>query len=275
MTTFRDSFGSPADRLFLAVLAAAVLHALLIFGVRFQLPRPAPVKRNLDIELVSRPDRERPEKADYRAPHDSRGGAPRKAKPRPLPKTPPAGSPRAASDRPQPRKEKPVLTAERAETALAAKPNPPEAHPRLNPGVLARQIAELGQVTKRPLLFGSERVTPIRQIRAHKYVAAAYERAWQDKVERIGNLNYPDEARRKGISGRLLMSVWVARDGTVKKIKIHRSSGHKVLDAAAIRIVRLAAPFAPFPKELAAETDILVITRTWNFYNDAGLAMGR
>ncbi len=275
MTMFRESFGSPADRLLVAVLAAAVFHALLIFGVRFHLPRPAPAKPALDIELMMQPERERPEKADYRAAHDSRGGGPRKARPRPLPKTPPSGRPRAASGRPQPRQEKPVLTAERAEAAVAAKPNPPEDRPRLNPGVLARQIAQLGRTTKRPLLFGSERVTPIHRIRAHKYVAAAYERAWQDKVERIGNLNYPDEARRKGMSGRLLMSVWVARDGTVKKIKIHRSSGHKVLDAAAIRIVRLAAPFAPFPKELAAETDILVITRTWNFYNDSGLAMGR
>ncbi len=275
MTMFRESFGSSSDRLLLAVLAASVLHALLIFGVRFHLPRPASVERMLDIELVSQPNRERPEKADYRAAHDNQGGAPRKAKPRPSPKTPPSGRPRAAPARPQPRRERPVLTAKRSEAALADKPNPSEDRPRLNPGVLARQIAELGRVTKRPLLFGSERVTPIRQVRAHKYVAAAYERAWQDKVERIGNLNYPDEARRKGMSGRLLMSVWVARDGTVKKIKIHRSSGHKVLDDAAIRIVRLAAPFAPFPKELAAETDILVITRTWNFYNDAGLAMGR
>lgn len=273
MTTLPDSFGSSSDRLLLAVLAAAVLHALLIFGIRFQLPRPAPVKRNLDIELVQQPNRERPKKADYRAAHDSQGGAPRKARPKPLPKALPSGHPRSAANQSQDKKA--VLTAARADMAVASKSKQPQNRPQLNPGILARQIAELGQVAKRPVLFGSQRVTPIHQIRAHRYIAAAYERAWQDKVERIGNLNYPDEARRKGMSGRLLMSVWVAKDGTVRKIEIHRSSGHKVLDAAAMRIVRLAAPFAPFPKELAAQTDILVITRTWNFYNEAGLAMGR
>ncbi|HEB76961.1 MAG TPA: energy transducer TonB [Methylothermaceae bacterium] len=265
---------SSSDRLFLAVLAALVLHALLIFGIRFQLPRPAPVKRNLDIELVQQPSRERPDQADYRAAHDSQGGASRRERPRPVAKAPPAGQPRSRPVRPRSRDKKPVLTAAEADTAVVSGSKQVPSQPRLNPGLLARQIAELGKVSKRPLLFASERVTPIHRIRAHKYIAAAYEKAWQDKVERVGNLNYPDEARRKGMSGRLLMSVWVAKDGRVRKIKIHRSSGHKVLDAAAIRIVRLAAPFSPFPKELAAQTDVLVITRTWNFLSEAGLAMG-
>jgi len=269
-----DTLGSASDRLLVAVLVALALHAALIFGVRFRLPQPQRVDRVLDIELVQRPDSRRSDQADYRADQDSDGGAPRRAKPRPVARTQPPGRLRAG-DRARPQPGKPLLTRQDSgETAL-----PPEKQrseqPRLNPGILARQIAELG-VTPRPQIrFGSERVTPIKQIRAHKYVAAAYERAWQEKVERIGNLNYPDEARRRGLSGRLLISVWVAKDGTVRKIKIHRSSGHKVLDQAAVRIVRLAAPFAPFPKELAAQTDVLVITRTWNFYNEAGLAMGR
>ena len=48
-------------------------------------------------------------------------------------------------------------------------------------------------------------------------------------------------------------------------IRLTRSSGHALLDDAAIRIVRLAAPYAPFPKEIREETDILEITRTWQF----------
>jgi protein TonB len=116
---------------------------------------------------------------------------------------------------------------------------------------------------------------PIQQVNAYKHIAAAYERAWQDKVERVGNLNYPEEARRLGLSGSLLVSVWVAKDGQVKKVKIHRSSGVEALDQAVLRIVRLASPFSPFPVELARQADEIVITRTWKFYDEAGFAMGK
>ncbi len=273
--TLETRFGSPGDRLLVATLIALVLHAALIFGLRFRLPEPPPVRRTLDVELVSRPTDQRPEKADYLASHDSDGGARRQA---PTPQPPPRSRPRGVPQPPVPVKPQPrrVMTRHQAPQAVTRSPRPePQPRPRLDPGLLARQIAELGVTPRHRRRFEAERVTPIERIRAHKYVAAAYERAWQKKVERIGNLNYPDEARRKGLSGRLLVSVWVAKDGTVKKIKIRRSSGYKVLDAAAVRIVRLASPFAPFPKELAQQTDVLVITRTWNFFNDNGLAMGR
>nr|MCU0937331.1 energy transducer TonB [Gammaproteobacteria bacterium] len=79
---------------------------------------------------------------------------------------------------------------------------------------------------------------------------------WRAKVERVGNLNYPDEARRQKLSGSLLLDVSVNTDGTVNEIQLRRSSGHKVLDDAAIRIVRLAAPFPPFPKDIEQEVDM-------------------
>jgi protein TonB len=99
--------------------------------------------------------------------------------------------------------------------------------------------------------------------RAHKY--AAYMEAWRQKVERVGNLNYPDEARRANLSGNLLLDVALRPDGSVDEIILRRSSGKKVLDDAAIRIVKLAAPFARFPKNIAEETDILHVERTWQF----------
>ena len=108
----------------------------------------------------------------------------------------------------------------------------------------------------------------VNSVNAHKYKAAAYERTWQDKVERIGNLNYPDEARRKNLSGGLLLSVGIKPDGSIHSIQVRRSSGESVLDDAAVRIVRLSAPFSPFPEELKQEADVLVITRTWKFSND-------
>ncbi|MGR8946551.1 MAG: energy transducer TonB [Gammaproteobacteria bacterium] len=102
-----------------------------------------------------------------------------------------------------------------------------------------------------------------------EYRYAAYMEAWRAKVERVGNLNYPDEARRKNLSGALLLDVALNPDGSVREINVRRSSGHKSLDDAAIRIVELAAPFARFPPDILKEVDILHVTRTWKFLNSA------
>ncbi len=98
---------------------------------------------------------------------------------------------------------------------------------------------------------------------------ASYMEAWRAKVERVGNINYPYEARKKNLSGKLLLDVAILQDGTVQQITIRRSSGKKILDRAAVRIVELAAPFAPLPESITREVDILHITRTWNFVNDS------
>ncbi len=92
--------------------------------------------------------------------------------------------------------------------------------------------------------------------------------AWRAKVERVGNLNYPDDARKKKLSGSLILDVALNSDGSVSRITVRRSSGIKVLDDAAIRIVELSSPFAPFPEQIKEETDILHITRTWQFLNN-------
>lgn len=88
---------------------------------------------------------------------------------------------------------------------------------------------------------------------------------WVESVERMGNLNYPDEARRNQLHGELILIVGIFKNGELESITIEESSGHKVLDDAAIRIVELAAPFAPMTGQLAEETDILYIVRTWEF----------
>jgi len=101
--------------------------------------------------------------------------------------------------------------------------------------------------------------------RAKEYAFTRYVDDWRIKVERIGNLNYPDEARRQKIYGSLVLTVSIRADGTVENVEINRSSGQKVLDAAAIRIVQLASPFAPFSEVMRKKVDILSITRTWTF----------
>ncbi|MBI4694267.1 MAG: energy transducer TonB [Gammaproteobacteria bacterium] len=98
-----------------------------------------------------------------------------------------------------------------------------------------------------------------------EYQYAAYMEAWRAKVERIGNLNYPDEARQRKLSGSLLLDVALRPDGTVIEIVVRKSSGHKVLDDAAVRIVELAAPFAQFPDDIRKQVDVLHVTRTWKF----------
>jgi protein TonB len=94
---------------------------------------------------------------------------------------------------------------------------------------------------------------------------ARYVEDWRGKIERVGNLNYPDEARRQKLYGTLVLTVSVRRDGTVESIEVNRSSGFRLLDQAAIRIVELAAPFSKFPPDIAKDIDILAITRTWSF----------
>ena len=101
--------------------------------------------------------------------------------------------------------------------------------------------------------------------REHRF--ATYMDAWRRKVERVGNLNYPEEAERRGLAGDLLLDVAIRPDGTVEEITLRRSSGERVLDEAAIRIVEIAAPFSEFPEDIAEDVDILHIERTWIFHS--------
>jgi periplasmic protein TonB len=101
--------------------------------------------------------------------------------------------------------------------------------------------------------------------RAQEYRFALYVDNWREKVERIGNLNYPEEAKTRKVYGRLTLTVAIKDDGTIERVDVNKSSGHRVLDEAAKRIVFLAAPFARFPEDIAKDTDILEITRTWTF----------
>ncbi|MDX2218964.1 MAG: TonB family protein [Burkholderiales bacterium] len=94
---------------------------------------------------------------------------------------------------------------------------------------------------------------------------ALYVDSWRVKVERVGNINYPQEARDRNIQASLQMEVAIKSNGDVENVTITRSSGHKFLDRAAMRIVRMAAPYEPFPPALKKDTDVLHIVRTWYF----------
>ncbi len=101
--------------------------------------------------------------------------------------------------------------------------------------------------------------------RAEEYRFARYVEDWRLKIERIGNLNYPEAARQQKLYGSLLLTVSIKSDGSVENIEVNRGSGSRILDAAAVKIVEMSAPFAPFPPDIKRDTDILHITRTWSF----------
>jgi len=107
--------------------------------------------------------------------------------------------------------------------------------------------------------------------RTQSAVEAQYLDAWRQRIERVGTANFPEEAKRQGVFGTVMVTVAIRADGTVEKIDIDRSSGSLVLDAAVEKIVQLAGPFKPFPDSLRKEADILHITRNWSFTRSDGL----
>ncbi|MDR1662613.1 MAG: energy transducer TonB, partial [Azoarcus sp.] len=91
--------------------------------------------------------------------------------------------------------------------------------------------------------------------------------AWRRKAERIGELNYPAAARGK-LYGDLVMTVAIRKDGSIENIIVDRPSPYKVLNEAAVRIVRMGEPYAPFPPDIARDFDIIEVSRTWFFTSD-------
>jgi protein TonB len=128
--------------------------------------------------------------------------------------------------------------------------------------VISKQQDDYQKRPKRKFLGG----------RTKEYKYALYVESWRQKVEKIGNVNYPEAARDLKLYGQLQMTVSIKPDGSVESIEINRSSGHKVLDAAAKHIVELGAPYAQFPEDIRKEVDILSITRTWTFTKEDSLA---
>ena len=121
----------------------------------------------------------------------------------------------------------------------------------------------------------SQRIQKYNQRPRRKFIGAtakevnyaAYLEAWRQKIERLGTINYPANARGK-IYGSLMLSVAIRKNGSIEKVRVMRSSGHKILDEAALRIIKLGEPYARFPADIAAETDVIEINRWWKFTKD-------
>ncbi|GAB4168681.1 MAG: energy transducer TonB [Wenzhouxiangellaceae bacterium] len=281
--------GDDRDALLLGLVLAVAIHAVVIsqVGFRWLLPGHSDEAPSLDVILVDTASDTAPDQADFLAQANQRGGGENDeterptAPPAPDPVPQPDPGPELLHTAPPPEADPSAdevitVASDAASDHSLATETAPETRPELPDRLdLLRQAQALTQMSPDPMDF--ERVLPKRprkkfitaNTREHLY--AAYMRAWVAKVERIGNMNYPEEARRRNLEGSLVLSVDVLPDGSIERVQILRSSGHELLDEAAVRIVRLAAPFAPLPPDILKETDILTITRTWQFSARHGL----
>ena len=259
------------DRFALTLFFALVAHAMIILGITFGVHEDSPPDNTLptlDITVVTR-ETPPPEEADYLAQssQDGGGNVPEKVRPtQAIQEQAPAVMP-----------QQPVPTPAQVVTTTAADrqirqedtETPETRKPELTATRLIERSMEMvnlnAQLSESMQAYADRPRQVFVSARTQEFKYANYMREWVKKVERVGNLNYPDQARRQGLSGKLMLDVTMNADGTVRDISILRPSGHAVLDEAAIRIVNLAAPFAPFPPEILKDADILHITRTWEF----------
>lgn len=263
------------------MLFSLLLHGVVILGITFTYVKAKPSLPTLDVTLVDVANREAPDKADFLAQANNSGGgesdkAARPSQPfsgaLPLPSNGIAPQPvEAAAPRPQEATNDKLLTTTgnsrySVDTQSAKLEQTPQDLPESADEVKRRQeMAQLAaEVRNRSEQYAKRPKKKFISSNTKEYVYAAYMRGWVDRVERIGNLNYPNEARRRGLHGDVLLTVTLNRDGSVKGIEVVQSSGQPLLDAAAERIVRLAAPFPSLPAD-KERIDELNITRTWQF----------
>ena len=197
--------------------------------------------------------------------------------PAPVAPTPPEPEPISKPEPPAPLPSKKLVAQKATKTAVTSTPSPkvkeitkPKKRKRLSISkLLASSNQEIQRISaelaRKQKIYAKRPRRKAINASTKEYKYATYLDTWRRKVERIGNLNYPDEAKRKKLYGNLVLHVAVRSDGSIDNIRILHSSGHKLLDDAAIRIVKLTSPFAPFPPDILKETDILDITRTWRF----------
>ncbi len=288
---------SSHDQLGLSMFGSALFHLVLILGVTFTLPKVRELQGlpTLEITLVQAHSDETPEKPEFLAQANQAGGGDsqqadvatnplpvreigQRSQPVPVMQPPPTPPVLSSTQR----QETPLNQNKAAQKIHQPEPQPQKVVERLLPdnlGMIQRPALELERarlVAEIDRAWNEYQQRPRHtylHARTREYKYAAYMKAWEAKVERVGNLNYPEEAKRRGLSGQLRLDVALNPDGTVHSMTVLHSSGLPLLDDAAKRIVQLAAPFAPFPHNIHEETDVLHITRTWRF-NDGALMQG-
>jgi protein TonB len=278
---------SATDRLGLALFVSILVHMVVVLGVTFGATRTRiPGAETLEITLVQTRTDRAPDNPQFLAQANQDGGG--SADSRDIARSPlPITELSDQNDRvpvavPEPQQRTRALSdlvalftgRDARRQVRSVEPHPDKKEKRHAPermGLPDRRQRDIERARLNAEINRS--FQEFQQMPRHKYLNArtqeykyaAYMDAWRAKVERVGNLNYPEQAKRRNISGSLVLDVAINHDGAVKGVEILRSSGHKMLDDAAVRIVELAGPYAPLPPDMRAETDILHITRTWKF----------
>lgn len=279
----------PNERLSATLVLATVLMGVVILGINFAREAAAPVTPTLDVILTQTMTEQPPDQADFIAQANNQGGGdqdkvqrPRDDKLARVPQPDPGIAPEtqvAQAPPAEPKAVMRVLTNTRPTDQVVPIPEDQrsqEAMPLPTGQELIQQSLEIArlsaEIDRQQQLYAKRPRRKFISASTQEYVYASYLRAWVAKVERVGNLNYPDEARRRSLFGRLVMTVAVRRDGSVEDITLNEPSGEPLLDQAAIRTVHLAEPFPPLP---VTEDDIdrLHITRTWEF-SPGGVSSG-
>jgi len=275
---------SPNDRLGMTIFFALLFHGIVILGITFVSSPSAKQKipPSLDIILVNTSNSETPEEADYLAQTTQDGGGNSDEKVRrtdlfsapTLSKQAGIAQQQSVTQTPVKKQEskKAYLTQTSSEHKIKTqdKQQNKEKHeqvvtPQQKNELAARMAEELS------LTFQEYSQRPKEKFltsRTKEYIAASYMRSWIDKIERLGNADYPDAAIRKKLSGTLILDVVINSDGSLKEINLRRSSGHQILDDAARRIVEMSSPFEAFPANLQKQADIIHITRSWEFQSN-------
>ena len=268
------------ERLGATMVLSLLLHGLLVLGVGFAIDGAAPLVPTLDVIITETTSPLTRAQADFLAQASNEGGGDHERSTRP--RDDQAGRAlqaetgvapvevRAQSPAPQPPPQARVVASQRAQAPVPAADERPQADeaplPRGDMKVerdlaMARLAAEIHLRSER---YAKRPKRKFVSASTQEWAYASYLRSWVDRVQRVGNLNYPDEARRRRLAGELVISVAIRRDGSVERADIIRSSGIRLLDDAALRIARLAEPYPPLPVT-EENIDVLHVTRTWQF----------
>ena len=270
----------PNRRLWIAIGASLLLHGLLL-TLNFKFPDASRTMKDkaLEIILVNSKSARKPSEAQALAQNRLDGGGNVDENRRAKTPLPPSERQQAGADLEQKQRRvqelevrQQQLMTEAKSKRTAAPQQQAEAQPEPTPTLSGRELASSALAMARLEAEIAKSVEEYNKrprkknigVRADEYRFAQYVEDWRIKVERVGTLNYPEAAKGK-LYGSLVLSVSILADGSVQKIEINRSSGHKVLDDAARRIVQMASPYAAFPNDIRRDTDIIEITRTWTF----------
>jgi protein TonB len=283
LPAFLAAMDAPRRNLTLAIGASLLLHALLL-AVRFTPPDfiDKARERALDVILVNSKSKSRPTKAQAKAQTNLDGGGNTDQDRRattPLPPSPNTkegrelieAQRRVAELEAQAQQQMTRLKSEKSVSTARAENNPtPAPEPQRSGTDLATSamaIARLeGQIARQMEEYNQRPRKKFIGARVEEYRFAQYVEDWRQKIERIGNLNYPAAAKGR-LYGSLVLTVIIKANGDLERVEVSRSSGQSLLDDAARRIVQMAAPYAPFPESIRRDTDVLEITRTWTFTN--------